>query len=91
MKTSTVQKPEPVEGHYVAPNGLIIEGTLETCPGCALITSISKDPTTGADYAGDTKTYWDDQRTITRRRQTIFVDSARIFQHCGVPPGSGFT
>lgn len=76
-KTTTAPAPDQIEGHYIAPNGKLIVGTLETCPGCALITSISRavDGSITLDYVGETKMYWDDQRTIERDGQTIFLDS----------------
>lgn len=60
-----------------APNGLDIVGTLETCPGIAqiLYNSFTRNGTSlNFDYAGGTDYYYDDQKTIVRKGQRIFLD-----------------
>lgn len=49
-----------------------IVGTLETLSGVALIGEVSS--LADFEYAGETKVWWDDQRTVVRDGQRIFVD-----------------
>lgn len=57
---------------YRAPNGQLIQGTLEQIPGVALISGIGDEGE--PEYDGETKVWWDDQKTLTRDGKTIFVD-----------------
>lgn len=57
---------------YTAPNGLPIIGTLETMCGVALIDEI--DETGEPVFSGETKIWWDEQKTVERDGKLVFVD-----------------
>jgi hypothetical protein len=59
---------------YKAPNGIEISGTSEILPATALIDSINDDGT--PNYAGESKLWWDDQKTKTRDGKILFVDES---------------
>lgn len=63
----------------VSPTGVPITGTYETCPGLAAIANIALGTRDGGrfefDYAGDTEMFWDDQRTIRRNGERVFLDA----------------
>lgn len=69
----------------IAPNGLEIEGTLETITGRANITFHSGDEVDLGDehegkvrfsWAGDTEIFWDEQKTVRDHKgRRIFLDS----------------
>ena len=59
-------------GKY-SPIGSMIRGTLETITGCALI-SFNDDGSW--DYDGETDVWWDEQRTLTKDGEDLFVDEA---------------
>jgi len=58
--------------------GVAILGTLETLSGRAEIadTEITRNPdgTFEFEYQGSTEVFWDDQRTVVRNGQRIFLD-----------------
>lgn len=61
-----------------APNGLEIRGTLETVSGVAKISFFNSKDAEGKidfEYGGETDIWWDEQKTIERDGQRIFVDT----------------
>lgn len=59
------------------PTGVLILGTYDMVPGCALIQDPRKDENGNLefDYAGETRLYWDAQETQTDGRGSrLFVD-----------------
>lgn len=63
----------------LAPNGLEIDRTLETIPGSCMIIEGTfrreEDGKIGFDWAGETDVFWDDQRTVERNDQRVFLDT----------------
>jgi len=63
----------------VSPTGVRITGTYETCPGLAAIDNVSLGNRDGGrfefDYTGSTDMFWDDQRTIRRNGERVFLDA----------------
>jgi hypothetical protein len=61
-----------------SPKGVRIIGTLDLVPGCALIQEGTAQNTGKGrfdfEYEGETKVYWDDQKTQRRRGERLFVD-----------------
>ncbi|MGQ7794496.1 hypothetical protein ACUN0C_18990 [Faunimonas sp. B44] len=57
---------------WKSPSGAEIVGTLERLMGCANINDITDDGE--PVYSGDTKIWWDEQRTVLRDGQMLFVD-----------------
>jgi len=59
-----------------SPTGIPILGTLEKMTGCALVSHATRNPDGSLEfeYEGETKIYWDDQQTVTRNGQTIWLD-----------------
>jgi hypothetical protein len=60
-----------------SPNGTAIEGTLEGVKGKALVEapySRRPDGTFDFEWVGETKIWWDEQRTIERDGKRVFVD-----------------
>ncbi|MEA3208558.1 MAG: hypothetical protein QOE70_1615 [Chthoniobacter sp.] len=62
----------------VSPTGTVITGTLETLSGRANIVpgSAREDPLGGIefDYEGSTEIWWDEQRTVIRDDERVFLD-----------------
>jgi len=63
-------------GKLIAPNGAEIIGTLERLVGRADLDGALRlpDGTFEIAYAGHTKVFWDDQVTVTREGQRVFLD-----------------
>ncbi|MGA2107228.1 MAG: hypothetical protein ABSH25_06255 [Syntrophorhabdales bacterium] len=67
----------------IAPNGLEIEGTLETLMGRANITfckpdvvALEQEGKLSFDWDGDTEIFWDEQKTVRDHKgRRIFLDS----------------
>lgn len=62
---------------FVSPQGNEIIGTLENVPGFAVINMDSasvKGDSLQFDYEGTTDINWDDQKTVYRGGQRVFVD-----------------
>lgn len=61
-----------------ADHSVEIAGTLERCPGVALLhledCKTLPDGKIEIAYAGETKMFWDDQYTVTRNKERVFVD-----------------
>lgn len=62
----------------ISPNGTEIIGTLEKVYGWAGIINDSlkreEDGTFDFDYDGETRIYWEGQRTVEREGERVFVD-----------------
>lgn len=64
-------------GKLLSPTSTTIVGLLESCPGRSNISSeITRKPdgTFEFEYAGGTEMFWDDQRTVEREGQRVFLD-----------------
>ena len=64
-------------GRLVAPSGHAIVGTLDRIPGIAKINGASRNGETGEydlDWEGHTEVLWNDQVTIYRQKERVFVD-----------------
>jgi len=59
---------------YVKGTDIQVVGTLETIQGVAIAFGLNEDGS--PEYAGETKIWWDDQRTIIRDGERIWVDDA---------------
>ena len=61
-----------------SPNGTLIDGTLDLVPGrCGIVTediTQNADGTYAFGFDGGTDMFWDDQRTVERDGQRIFLD-----------------
>ena len=59
-----------------SPTGKEIVGTLETLSGVAYADNYKRDEFGVLDfeYIGDTKVYWDEQKTVERKGERIFID-----------------
>jgi len=63
-----------------APNGKKIIGTLEQLHGCAgingaiIMTNGEIDDPIDLDYDGETDIYWNDQTTVRRNGERVFID-----------------
>jgi hypothetical protein len=64
--------------NLIAPNGKPIWGTKETVPGVAVIeegtATQNADGTFSFQHSGETDMDWDNQRTVERNGQRVFVD-----------------
>lgn len=68
---------DPAAGRVrlMAPNGLELRGTVETLAGVALATvERGADGKVSVEYGGATDIWWDEQRTVERDGQRVFVD-----------------
>lgn len=58
-----------------APNGLEIKGTLERLAGVSCLVSLAiKDGKLIYEYDGETEVYWEEQETVQRDGEPVFVD-----------------
>jgi hypothetical protein len=71
------ENPKGEAARLVAPNGCEIKGTLETLSGVALTLELSRsaDGTVTFEYEGETKIWWDEQKTVRRHGKAVFVDT----------------
>jgi len=74
---AVAENPKGEAARLVAPNGCEIKGTLETLSGVALIFELSRaaDGTVNFEYEGETKIWWDEQKTVRRHGNAVFVDT----------------
>ncbi len=59
-----------------APNGLPIIGTLEICPCRSDIAKFRRlsDGTLDFDHSGNTEMFYDEQKTVERHNERVFLD-----------------
>ena len=57
---------------YKGPNGEHILGTLEALSAVAIISGVKEDGT--IEYEGSTDIFWDDQKTVIKDGERVFVD-----------------
>ncbi len=78
ISSATPQGPEPLSGRLVRRDNPAIEiaGTLERLAGIATIDEgrIEADGSVDFDYSGETTVWWDEQRTVQRTGQRVFID-----------------
>lgn len=58
----------------VTANDTLIIGTKETVPGTALASEFEADGT--PIYDGETKIWWDDQKTVWSQGSRVYIDEA---------------